>query len=208
MWTSPEKDKEKQLVFLAANTGGYFTAKQATQAGYSYRLQHYHKERGHWDAIDRGVFRLSNYPDSPHEDLVRWSLWSRDRNDKPQAVISHETALTVHESGDTMPNQIHLMVPPGFRKTPPWGCVLHHGIVSPEETEERSGFIVTTPIRTLVDVAESDMSLDYLESAVRDMYTKGLIRLIDLQNAQMSVQAKEKIGMIIENLKKKPVFNV
>ena len=208
MWISPENDKEKQLVFMAANTGGYFTAKQATQAGYSYRLQHYHKERGHWDPIDRGVFRLSNYPDSPYEDLIRWSLWSRDRGDHPQAVVSHESALTVHESGDTMPNQAHLTVPPGFRKTPPGGCVLYHDVVSPDQIEKRSGFFVTNPMRTLIDLAKGDMGLDYLESAVRDMYTKGLIRLIDLQNAQMTGQAKEKIRMIVENLQKKPVFNV
>jgi len=208
MWVSPENDKEKQLVLIAANTGGYFTAKQAVQAGYSYRLQHYHKERGHWDEIDRGVFRLSNYPDSPYEDLVRWSLWSRDRSDAPQAVISHESALTVYESGDTMPGKAHLTVPPGFRKTPPGGCVLYHDIVPPEQIEKRSGFFVTNPIRTLIDLAEGDMGLDYLESAARDMYTKGLIRLIDLQNAQMSAQAKEKIRIIMENLQKKPVFNV
>ena len=208
MWVSPENDKEKQLVHLAANTGGYFTAKQAIQAGYSYRLQHYHKERGHWDEIDRGVFRLSNYPNSPYEDLVRWSLWSKNRSDNPQAIISHESALTVHESGDTMPGQVHLTVPPGFRKTPPGGCVLYHDVISSDQIEKRSGFFVTNPIRTLIDVAEGDMSVDYLESAVRDMYTKGLIRLVDLQNTQMSTQAKDKIKIIIENIQKKQIINV
>lgn len=207
MWATPKNDRENRLVLVAANTGGYFTAKQAIQAGYSYRLHDYHEEKGHWDRVDRGVFRLFNYPDSPYEDFIRWSLWSRDRSDNPQAVVSHESALTVHESGDTMPGKVHLTVPPGFRKSPPGGCVLHHGVLSPNEIEKKSGFVVTNPIRTLIDVAESDMSLDYLESAVRDMYTKGLIRFIDLLNARMSSQAKEKIRMIVDNLQKKPVLN-
>ena len=204
MWTNPTNDKEKQLTLIAANTGGYFTAKQAIQTGYSYRLQHYHKEQGHWDEIDRGVFRLAHYPDSPHEDLIRWSLWSRDRDDKPQAVISHETALTVHESGDTMPGKVHLTVPPGFRKDPPGGCVLHQASLGPDVIEKHNGFFVTNPIQTLIDVAEGNMSADYLESAIRDMYAKGLIRLIDLQNVQMSAQAKEKIKVVLQNIQRNP----
>jgi len=208
MWTNPTNDREKQLTVVAANTGGYFTAKQALQTGYSYRLQHYHKEQGHWDEIDRGVFRLAQYPNSPHEDLIRWSLWSRDRDDKPQAVVSHETALTVHESGDTMPGKIHLTVPPGFRKDPPGGCVVHYASLGPEVLENRGGFYVTNSIQTIIDVAEGNMSLDYLESAIRDMYTKGLIRFTDFQNVQMSSQAKEKISTVLKNIQATPIFHV
>lgn len=208
MWTTPTNDKEKQLVLMAANTGGYFTAKQALDSGYSYRLQHYHKGKGHWEEIDRGVFRLANYPNTPYEDLIRWSLWSRNREDVPQAVVSHETALTVHESGDTMPGKIHLTVPPGFRKDPPGGCVLHYASLGPAVLENRGGFYVTNSIQTIIDVAEGNMSLDYLESAIRDMYTKGLIRFTDFQNVQMSSHAKEKINTVLKNIQAKPIFNV
>lgn len=206
MWASPTKDKEKQLVLVAANTGGYFTAKQAIETGYSYRLQHYHKSKGQWDEIDRGVFRLANYPNSPYEDLIRWSLWSRGRNDEPQAVISHETALTVHESGDTMPGKVHLSVPPGFRKNPPGGCVVHHAVLSPEEIEKRNGFFVTNPLKTIVDVAESNLSLDHLERAVRDMLAKGLLRSAELQSAEMNSQAKKKLNLVMQNIQKNPFF--
>lgn len=207
MWATPKNDRENKLVLIAANTAGYFTAKQAAQAGYNYRLQGYHKNRGHWERVDRGVFRLFNYPDSPYEDYIRWSLWSRDRNDNPQAVISHESALTVYESGDTMPAKVHLTVPPGFRKSAPGGCVLHHGILNPNEIEKRSGFVVTKPVRTLIDVAESDMSLDYLESAVRDMHVKGLIRLADLQTTPMSNKAKEMLRIAAESMQKQRVIH-
>lgn len=207
MWTTPTNDKEKQLVLMAANTGGYFTAKQALENGYSYRLQHYHKEKGHWEEIDRGVFRLANYPNSSYEDLIRWSLWSRNRNDIPQAVVSHDSALTVYESGDTMPGKTHFTVPPGFRKEPPGGCVVHYAIVSPNEIENRGGFFVTNPVRTIIDVAEGNMSVDYLESAVRDMFAKGLLRISDLQNAEMNAQAKEKVRMVLQNIQRNPIFN-
>ena len=208
MWTTPTNDKEKQLVLMAANTGGYFTAKQALETGYSYRLQHYHKEKGHWEEIDRGVFRLADYPNSPYEDLIRWSLWSRNRDGIPQAVISHETALTVHESGDTMPGKTHFTVPPGFRKDPPGGCILHYAPLGPEVIQSSGGFYVTNPIQTIVDVAEGDMSADHLESAVRDMYAKGLILFTDFQNVAMSPQPREKINTVIQDIQRKPFFNV
>ena len=83
--------KNKKLFDIASGQEGYFTAKQAVDAGFSYRLHHYYKKEGYWLKIDCGVFRLANYPNSPYEDLVRISLWSRNRQDIPQAVFSRPT---------------------------------------------------------------------------------------------------------------------
>ena len=52
------------------------------------------------------------------------------------------------------------------------------------------------------------MSTDYLETAVRDMYAKGLILFTDFQNATMSSQARERINSVIQNIQRKPFFNV
>ena len=113
------------LYEVAAAQGGYFTAAQAREAGYAYSQQHYHFSRGHWLRIDRGLFRLRDYPPGEREDLIRWSLWSRDQKGAPQAVVSHDTALTVHDLSDIMPERVHLPVPRGFRKRVPAGCILH-----------------------------------------------------------------------------------
>jgi len=45
----------------------------------------------------RGLSRLPDYPPGEREDLIRWSLWSHNRQGFSQAVVSHETALAVHE---------------------------------------------------------------------------------------------------------------
>jgi hypothetical protein len=47
------------LYEVAAEQGGYFTAAQAREAGYAYSQQHYHRSRGNWLPIDRGIFRLN-----------------------------------------------------------------------------------------------------------------------------------------------------
>lgn len=170
------QDNETLLNQIAASQGGYFTAAQARAAGYAYSQQHFHIRRGNWLRVERGVFRLRYFPPAEREDLVRWSLWSRDRKGAPQAVVSHDTALAVHGLSDVMPQRIHLTVPPGFRKRTPPGCVLHTARLSPDDSEARAGFRVTTPLRTLVDVAAGPLSQEHLNAAVRDALERGLVR--------------------------------
>ncbi len=204
MKTGSEKDKKRQLLEIASTQGGYFTAKQAIHASYSRRLHHYHKTNGDWLEIERGVFRLANYPNSQFEDLIRWSLWSRNRKDIPQAVFSHETALSVHELGDVMPNKIHFIVPKKFRKQAPQGCLLHKELLLPKEIEQREGFCVTTPLRTIQDMAESPLALDYLEKIIRDAIRRGQANLQNILALRFSKKAREKMRLIIEDIKKHP----
>ncbi|MFH0877315.1 MAG: type IV toxin-antitoxin system AbiEi family antitoxin domain-containing protein, partial [Candidatus Omnitrophota bacterium] len=128
-----ENTKKQKLFETASLQHGYFTAKQALRAGFSYRMHSHYKQSGQWLEIDRGVFRLAQFPNSPDEDYVRWSLWSRDRKGEPQAVFSHDSALSIHGLSDIMPSKIHFTVPSGFRKKTPKGCVIHKDKISPDE---------------------------------------------------------------------------
>lgn len=181
-------------MILASEQGGYFTAAQALSVGYSYRQQHFHRQRGNWIQVDRGLFRLWNYPDSEHEDLIRWALWSRDRSGKIQAVVSHETALALHELSDVMPANIHMTIPRSFRKKTPQGLVLHRGVVPEFDIEHRQGFLVTTPARTLRDAAESDLSPEHLNQAVFDALVRGLVTRRTVEGFQLSPLARYRLA--------------
>jgi predicted transcriptional regulator of viral defense system len=170
------QENAQALYQIAASQGGYFTAAQARAAGYTYRQQHYHWNRGNWMRIDRGLFRLRDFPPGEREDLIRWSLWSRDQKGIPQAVVSHDTALTVHDLSDVMPERVHLTVPRGFRKRVPVGCILHFASLAEEDIETRLGYSVTTPLRTLIDVAGSALSQEHLNTAVKEALERGLVR--------------------------------
>lgn len=68
-------------------------------------------------------------------------------------------------------------MPKGFRKPPPKGVVLHKADLSDGDVEGRDGFGVTTPLRTVLDVARSrEVSPEHLESAVREAVARGLVR--------------------------------
>jgi len=187
------QDNARKLYQIAAAQGGYFTAAQARQAGYAYSQQHFHAERGNWLKIERGLYRLRDFPPGEREDLIRWALWSRDQRGTPQSVISHDTALTVHELSDVMPAQVHLTVPPGFRKRAPPGCVLHKATLAPEEIESRTGYRVTTPLRTLCDAAEGPLSQEHLNRAVGDALERGLVRRHRLETASCSTVAHHRL---------------
>ena len=159
----------RQLTKLAATQSGYFSAKQALGVGYSYQAQKYHADRGNWQRVNRGVFRLPEWPVSRHDDLVRWSLWSRGK-----AVVSHETALAVHDLGDVNPALVHLSVPPNFRARAS-GLRLHRSELSPEDVAPYDGFRITTPLRSLLDVAADTGDVEQMATATADALRAGML---------------------------------
>jgi len=154
---------------LAATQSGYFTAAEARKIGYSYPNQKFHVDRGNWVRVDRGIFRLPEWPVGPHDDLVRWSLWALGKG-----VVSHQTALTVHGIGEFDPARVHLTVPPRFSKSDP-AVVLHRATLDEADTEDRSGFRVTTPLRSLIDVATIGADLDQLARAITEAREAGVV---------------------------------
>lgn len=171
------KDALRSLTRLAAVHGGYFTAKQAEKAGYAYSHLVYHLKAGNFDRAAHGLYRIPTLPLSEHDDLVRLSFWSRGRDDKPQAVASHQTALNLYDLSDLIPRDIHLTVPPGFRKRQPKGCRLHKRTLAGDQSREMLGIRVTTPARTLADLAhDPSVQREQLELAVSTAVARGLIR--------------------------------
>ncbi|MCX5659622.1 MAG: hypothetical protein NTW19_07855 [Planctomycetota bacterium] len=174
----------KALYALAATQGGYFTAKQAATAGYDYPHLAYHLQARNFERASHGLYRLPTFPLAEHDDLIRLSLWSRDRQDEPQAAVSHVSALFLHQLSDVLPQRIHLTVPPSFRKRPPQGCTLHKAHLAAGDIEAREGFSVTTPLRALIDVATGPGVADeQLERAIQDALRRGLVRASVLKKA-------------------------
>jgi predicted transcriptional regulator of viral defense system len=193
------REAARTLRATAQDQGGYFTAKQARASGYDYPHLEYHVSTGAFERIEHGLCRLADMPIAQDDDLIRLSLWSRNRADEPQAVVSHESALVLHELTELLPDRVHLTVPPGFRKEPLQGCVLHRAALAPAESEERIGFRVTTPLRTLLDVGAGTTSGEQVEKAVAEALRRGLVRRRQLVEA---VRTNPRPGRIEEALAK------
>ncbi len=190
-----QKDFQQKLYEVAEGQAGYFTAKQAELAGFAKKNHAYHVKTGNWLRVERGIYRLAQYPVTDDAHYVVWSLWSRSRDDdKPQGVLSHETALGLHELSDVNPSKIHLSVPKNFRRsrTTPKTLVLHFDDVRASDTVARHGFRVTKPLRTLIDVAsEGKLSREFIEQALKQALKRGLISRKELRDAPMNKKAKQ-----------------
>lgn len=163
------RDLTRGLHAAAFRQAGYFTAAQARSLGYSYQAQKHHVDAGNWVRVDRGLFRLPAWPAGSHDSYVRWSLWSRELG-----VISHATALAVHELSDADPARVHLTVPAGFRSRDD-AVVLHRGSLADTEVEQRDGWRLTTPVRTLLDAAASDLPQEIVDDAVAEAFERGIL---------------------------------
>ena len=96
------------LMQTAQEQQGYFTTKQAIEAGYADNTHPYHVRTGNWERIQRGIYRLSHL--SPPEDGLTpaFLLWTRGRDGQPIGVLSYETALSYFNLGDFNPAKVHL----------------------------------------------------------------------------------------------------
>ncbi|MEI2779106.1 MAG: type IV toxin-antitoxin system AbiEi family antitoxin domain-containing protein [Tetrasphaera sp.] len=178
------RDLRRRLFSLATQQGGYFTAAQAKDLGYSYQAQAHHVSAGNWHRVDRGLFRLAEWVPELHDDLRRWTVWSKGR-----AVVSHETALSVHDAGELESGKVHLTVPPAFTMTDD-AVVLHRADLDGTDIVEHAGFRVTTPARSLVDVAAAGADEEQLAHAIKDVLDRGLTTLRQLRSRAEAVDAK------------------
>ena len=181
------RESYRNLLSVAGLQQGLFTAKQAEAAGYSDESRVYQVRVGNWLRKARGVYQLADYPATERPDLVLWSLWTRGVDDQPQGVYSHQTALALHDLSDLQPAKLYLTVPPTFRRRSriPDSLVLHVGVLSDAEVEERDGYRVTRPIRAILDLLRGgDVHPEILREALRDGVTRGLITLDEERRAE------------------------
>jgi predicted transcriptional regulator of viral defense system len=156
----------------AYHQGGYFTSAQAREHAVSSQLLNHHVRQGRFERLRRGLYRIPGFPSSQHDETrEKWLAVGPEK-----ALVSHESALALLELSDNIPDQVHLLVPRrhrGLRR--PDGVVIH---TRPDnETIEsvwRDGIPVTTPARTLIDVA-SELQPEQAALAARQALSRGLL---------------------------------
>ncbi len=188
-------ERERALYRLALTRGGLFRYDEAKALGFSRRAASYRAKCGEWERVGKGLYRLTFAPRSPDEDLIRIALWAQ--NPWGPAAFSLGTAPYLHELTDLIPNRYHLTVPRRFGRKPPKGVRLLRDELSPEDLEERPGYLVTSPLRTLLDVARSPrISPEHLETAVGRAIERGLVTEKQLHEAagRLSRSAQRRLG--------------
>ena len=168
---------------------GYFTRAQAADKG----VENYELARavsyGHIHRLDYGVYRVAGAGVDPHQELrIAWlrlapALAPRQRTRKPELWVSHESAACVLDLGvfsAELPefistHRIQTRVEARVR-------VRRRGI-DHREWLVRDGFAVTSPPRTLADLAQANHDGGHLGRFAADAIATGSATRNELQTA-------------------------
>lgn len=198
--SAPSTPRRRLAFAMAQSQGGLITARQAAAIGW--RKQHltYHVAAGNLERVGRGLYRLTDVPPSPFDDLLRVTLVARTRADIPVATVSHASALLVHRLGETMPSHVHVTVPPRSRRTFGRGVRVHRARLAPGEVTVSDGVRVTTPLRTLADLARDEsFPAEQVRAAVHDALSGGMVRAKDVRARieQLSIPARRRKAVLV-----------
>ncbi len=184
------------LYETAESQAGYFTAAQARKHGFSWERLSDNVKRGRFLRIVRGVYRLTHFPSSDHEDL--FVAWLRTG---PHSSISHESALTIYDLSDVLPGEIHVIIPRTASRRRS-DLHLHTNHLRPEDVTKRQGLPVTTVARTIADVAIAGLAREHVIQAIEEALNRGLTTAEDLivQAAYQGGRAREIIHEGLQNL--------
>lgn len=124
--------------------------------------------------------RLLHPPLSVATNQARLRRRGGDDNLLIRSQASHLTALVVYGLSDAMPARVHITVDRPFAGLQ-HGVVVHTSSLQPDETTRREGITVTSPLRTIADVAATDQQL--ASQALGEGLERGIIRRrqIDLE---------------------------
>ncbi len=168
---APDHDR---LFELASEQGGYFTAGQARQCGFSHALlAHHAREGGRFTRVRRGLYRLRQFPPAPREEvLAAWLALDRE-----EAVVSHDSALDLLGLSDVVPEVVHVTVPRSKRYRPAAPGVRVHTTTRemvPSDVVVREGIRVTAPVRAILDAAEAGTAPEQVIAAAVQAIEQGL----------------------------------
>lgn len=212
--TNPDFEK---LMTYAEKHEGFFTAHQASAAGYSPQNQSYYVRAGRWERHARGIFRIKHFrkywTDRP--DFVVAYLWTQNADGVPEGVISHSSALLAWNlSSLCQYSKIDLTVPKTFRRRSQ--CVykvqLHQGELNEACVEDKFGVRLTNRLRTVLDLILANkgpklhIESKHIREAVEAMVMRGFLDVADLKAATLTDTEKELLLSVVRKINYHPSF--
>ncbi|RBO90701.1 hypothetical protein DFR74_105103 [Nocardia puris] len=146
---------------LAGRHAGYFTTRQVLRTGCEARVRAALGD-GTVTRAGVGMLRLTEWPDGPLDEYAMWAAWFDGA-----AAVSHQSAAELHGLGRLRPRFLHLSVGAGRPPVTPRLVVLRRRLVR-DDVESAGSFLVTTPVRTVLDLAEADIGQSALDEVVTD----------------------------------------
>jgi hypothetical protein len=172
---------------LAMRQGGLVTVAQLKAAGLSRSSVQRETQRGRLLLLRSGVYRVAGAPPDPSEAL-RAVLLAR-----PDAVASHRSAASLWALIDDIPEPEVTLSPaaPKLR-----AVILHRGELAPADVRVAGGMRVTSPARTIVDLA-AVLPANWVERLLHDSVMRQLCLYEDVRVVLERIGGRGRAGTAV-----------
>lgn len=161
-----------ELYYLAEENEGLFLAAEARErlAIPTPALVNMER-RGILERVARGVYRLTAYPPSAFSQYREALLALRVNRPDVHAVVSHESALSLHGLSDVNPSKVHVTLPSRLRLRREAAAFIriHQADLAEHDVTTVEGIPTTSVARTIRDCASLGPSItrDAIDDAIR-----------------------------------------
>jgi predicted transcriptional regulator of viral defense system len=169
-----------KAVEVATEQHGFITSKNMKEIGENPVLLPQWCKRGLVERAAHGVYRFRQIPATGLTPYMLATLWPAGRG-----VLSHDTALELHELCDINPDKIHLTLPPSYRYRPlrrgGEQYVIHHETLDATDLAWHEGIRIVTPAAAIRQTIESGVPTYLLRQALDTAGRLGRVRKATLK---------------------------
>ena len=175
------------LFDLATDQYGYITAEDAVRMGFAKARLPEMAARDVLERVDHGLYRFPAVPRTALDQYMEAVLWPH----RARGVISHSSALDLHDLCDVNPAHIDITLPAGYRvtRTPPIIYRLHHRDLQPADISLHEAIPVVTPRRAILDGIEAHLGHGLIRQAIETASRRGLITRAEAQQIKRGLVA-------------------
>lgn len=178
-----------RLSDIAESQQGYFTRAQAVGESVDDMDLHRAVKSGAVERLDHGVYRIVGAGQDPHQSLrVAWlrltpDLSPRERTVRPHIWVSHRSAASLLDLGVTVADVPEFISDRRIQPRTDVKIRVRSGGLKRTDWMVHDGFVVTTPARTIGDLAEDRMDGGHLGRIASDAVAKGIITEAEVESA-------------------------
>jgi len=168
---------------IAAQQHGLITMADAVAAGATRNSVTLLAQDGALERVAHGVYRVPELGGDPleqyQEALLRY----------PGGVLSHDTALDLHDLCDINPAKVHVTLRPGmrFRKEVPTWLSIHRRPLDKRDTTLHDGLAIVTPGRAIIDGIETHLGQRFVAQAIETARRRNLLLARENEAIELAV---------------------
>ncbi len=189
MATSTRVPIAASLSAVAESQHGCFTRAQAVREGVSDMVLQRAVKSGVIERLDHGVYRIVGAGDDPHRPLrVAWlrltpELSARERTLRPHLWVSHRSAAALFDLGVSIADTPEFISDRRLQTRAKVRIHLRSEGLKREDWMVHDGFAVTTPARTIADLATDHMDGGHLGRIAADALARGMVTETEMERA-------------------------